>query len=386
MKKTFFITTIVIMLMSILALSGFLIWYYLPINQINRAFDDADYEKVASLYEYIKKDEDRASIQDKFIEITKDYYNNYLCEIIQYDEINEYYDLVEDVMTKNKSFSRYKDDTVEIYDSRNAYNRAKELMDNKVYIDAINDFNLVSDKDKKYKKLAVENSAICRNSYCTDVIFNAQTLMDEHEYLSAKEVVTEALEYFPEESTLQDMLANIDAFLNIDINGKWCAIYNFGQVISGELGINAANLNFPVKIVMQIDNNSSGNNIKVYMDSDSIKNAIDVLTSDEASMKAIFELANQYGLDKNLINIAVTTMYGGSYSKFVYDYFGSEIEKVLNEYSYTNKCDITPDKIAFSQDETIEYEYNNSSLVLKSYIGNNDLLNIIQYPLTLVRE
>lgn len=381
-KKLIYITSILLIAMVIAAV---IIWYYLPINRIYRAFDKGDYEEIVQLYEKVWSQSKRDNVKERLIAVADEYYDEYLSEEITYSKVMDFYDLVtENVLKRDKYIKTQIDDINEINVSRDNYEKAAKYMRNDEYILAIQYFEMVSEKDQVYKNKAEENIDICKQNYCSDTIMTVASLVIEEQYEAAKEILLEALAIFPDESLLIDKLAEIEELINkqnsIDITGVYKVKYDVGELIANEMGISGYKVECPVTVVLSIDNSS----LSVYVDEDSIHSAIEELT--KSSMDAIYAVASDYGIGKKEADIAVLMMYKGSYADFIMDNFGDEISDALNEFSYEMAYIVEGNNIIMDDDGILEYSLTDNYLKLVEYNGDNTALNMLDYPVNMERE
>lgn len=382
MKKvvSIFITIIILLL----AAGCYLFWYNMPINKINRAFEKEDYKEVTTLYSDLVKDEDMQSVKERLSSIASDYYESYIDHDISYKEAVKYFDLVtKKVLKKDKDVLGLLDNIKEIESSRDDYNEGMNLMEDKFYLEAIEHFTMVSKIDKENYKAAKKNIDSCIEAYCLDTIAMAEELMAECDYDGAYNVVIYAYNIFPEEQMLGEMLDVIKEYLEVDMSSSYYATYDLGDMIAAELGLYGYDVYFPAKLVFEF----SDDHLRIYVDADSIESALDAMTADEESMKAVYALAEEYGIKKKEADLLISLTYGGSYTKFILDNYGPEIEEALADFTHDVSCKADSNYIyigdAKKGDDYLTYTDSGSYMTLDSYNGKDGVLGLLVYPLTL---
>ena len=402
--KKFLIIFIPILLLAG-SIGGYIYWYYLPIHKIERAFEMEDYTVVVDLYGELSGTEEKKYVQGELAKVAGDLYRDYLAEKISFDKAMEYFDLVKRVLKKNSKVAEQREAMEEICRSRILFSEGMGFMDQRKYLEAIQCFQDVSGLDTKYRKEADERILACRNEYCEGVLSQARELMTAQSYEEAQVLVLSALEYFPGEPSLEDRLKEIRDYLEemrrrqeeleqelqekqaAKIEGTWSTEYNLGGLIAEELGVYDYSLCFPVELVFSFCEGTMG----IYVSKDSIRPALDALTADPNSMEAIYRVAENYGIKKATADLLIKLTYGGSYSDFIMDYFGKEIDDALKEFSlstayYSDGTRIFVGTECENEDHYISITVSEKSMALEEYVGERVPLSWLQYPILLERE
>lgn len=389
-KKKKAIKLILIIVLPVLlilgAVGGFFIWYFQPINRVNRAFEAEDYATVVELWDRLNID-DAEDVQDRLYAVVKDYHDDYIDEKISYEEAVDFLELVtENALSNHRKTRKLRAEIDMIYESREAYSAGVRFMEACDYLIAIDRFEMVVEDDVKYREMADRYIEECRTIYISIVIAEADEYINVEKYELACEVLTDALERFPDDDALASKLEEVAALMYSDIEGKWYTTYDFGDLIAAEMGLSGYNLYFPAELVFEFD----GTKMKMYVNEDSIESALDAMTADKESMEALYAVAEQYGVNKFEADVLVTVVYGGSYTRFLMDQYGTEISNALNSF----KCEInyTADSRKIHLEDTGSNNYfsyssdNSNSLNLTSYTGNTDPINVLSYPIALKRK
>lgn len=387
-RKILFVVIPVVIVLC--AVGGFLIWYNQPMNRINRAFEAADYETVVNLYGRLSKEDDIREVENRLIDIAQDYHNDYIKEKCSYKDIKSFFELItEDILRKNKKVTRLNDEIDEVNQSRIVYNDGLVSMENNELLTAIQCFEAVSELDKVYKEKADEYIIQCKNEYIDSVLVDVDVCIELEQYEIAQEQVIDALEIFPDDERLDEKLKEINALMYSDIEGTWSTTYDFGSLIAAEMGISGYKVYFPAELVFVFD----GKNMNMYVDENSIRPALDAMTADAESMEALYAVAEDYGVNKFEADILVKLMYGGSYSAFLMDQYGSEINNALASfrcevaYSADSKKIHLGDNGSGASNNYYNYTTDNGSwMELTSYAGAQNPLNTISYPVKLTRR
>lgn len=390
MKKVIFkIILIFIPILLILgAVLGYYIWYNMPINKIERAFEEGNIKEVVSLYSELTNDEDMKSVQIRLKDMASDYYDGYLDDEISYDEVVEYLELVtKKVLKKDKDTKSYIENIAIIKASRDSFDIGLNLMNEGSYLEAIVSFGKVSDLEKRKYKEAKSFIEECTTLYCEGVVDRANELIASEEYEDALSLVQEALSHFEDSELLSDKLEEILTYLDVDLAGKYTVTYDLGDMIVGELGMTGYDVYFPATIIFELGDDK----LAIYVDSNSIESALNALTADSESMKAVYALAEDYGIGSKEADMLIAFTYGGSYTKFILDNFGGEIEDALAEFSHEVKCSIDNKKIYIgttdkNDNSYLTYTDGGSYIIIESYTGNDAILGGLTYPLKLVKS
>lgn len=227
-----------------------------------------------------------------------------------------------------------------------------------------------------------------QNIICQKYINDIDVLISSEKYEAAQTKLEMALGYFPDNNQLLEKYSEIAALLFSDIEGKWSAQYDFGDMIAAELGLSGMKIYFPATMVFDF----SGNKVSIYVDESSISSAIDEMTKDSESMKAFYEVAAQYGVSKFTADLLVKFTYGGSYSAFLTDQFGGEINGALATFACSEAFCADSRKIYIGTTESNSSSYCDYStkeggkLLLEAYTGNHIILNSLNYPIELTRK
>lgn len=361
---------------------GFIIWYNLPINKINRAFEEGDIKEVVRLFPELTKDEDIDSVSARLKDMAGDYYDDYLDGDMSYDDTMAYFKLVSrKVLKKDKQVTKLINNIDEIEQSRTDFNEALSLMDDEDYLGAISLFNQVSKLDKGNYKKAATKIEECKTAYCEVVSEAADEQIEKGDYEGALLVIQEAIAILPDEEALTGKLTEIMAYMEVDISGTYTASIDLGDMIAGELGLTGYNVYFPAVLVLEL----SDDKLKIYVDSNSIESGLDALTSDSDSMEAVYSLAGDYGINKKEADLLIAFTYGGSYTKFIMDNFGGEIQDALDEFTHEVKCYAdnkyiyigTTDK---NDNNYLTYSSDATGIKLESYKGSDSILALLPYP------
>lgn len=389
-KRILFIVIPIVLVLG--AIGGFLMWYFAPANRINRALEAEDYQTVTALYDELYdrlKDEQTEAIQERLYSVAKDYHDDYLKEKVEYDDVADYYKLVmESVLSYHRKTKKLFEEVETIHQSRIDYDKGIELMEAGDYLGAIEFFRKVSEIDELYIDKALQYEDSCKQSYIAELIAEADVLIAEEKYESARELIISAFDYFPEEDELTAKLEEITALMYSDIEGKWSTTYDFGDLIASEMGLSGYSLYFPAELMFEFD----GTTMKMYVNEDSIEEALDAMCADPDSMDALYVVAEQYGVNKLEADVLVKLFYGGSYSAFLLDQYGTEINEALNAF----KCEIAYSAdsrkihLGASQSNTANYftyeSEESNSLELLSYTGNTDPIYALKFPINLIRK
>lgn len=383
MKKIVGIILTIVILAGICTGAYFYV-YFMPIHVIERAFEDKDYEKVVEVYSKLEDSSDREKVRNQLLDIAKDYYDDYLDEAISYEDISEYFELVESVLKKESDYKDYLEDIDEIYESRNNYNLGIDAIETSDFLLAISYFELVSDIDEKYVELADEKIIYCQDSYVTIVIEEADGYLDSYDYVSALEVIEDALSIFPKEQRLLDYAEKLKAYTDVENVISYCATYDLGDLIASEMGIYGYDVYFPAVLIVAFEDS----NLSVYVDPESIKPALDAMTADDESMKALYSIVEDYGFSQAGADMLISLTYGGSYSDFIYDYFGTEIDEALSEFTFHTTCFRTVTNIYIGTDGINDNNYLTCSIdgdvmTIESYTGNSAFWKQFEYPILL---
>lgn len=381
-SKKFILAIVAVLLIIGAAILGFVLWYNLPINKINRAFEEGDIKEVVRLFPELTKDEDIDSVSARLRDMAGNYYDDYLDGDMSYDDTMAFFKLVSrKVLKKDKQVTKLINNINEIEQSRTDFNEALILMKDEDYLGAISLFNQVSKLDKANYKKAAAKIEECKTAYCENAIEAADELIESGDYEGALEVVQEALEILPDDEALLGKLAEIMSQLDVDLAGKYTSTIDLGDLIAGELGLTGYNVYFPAVLVLEL----SDDKLKIYVDPDSIESALNALTANEESMEAVYSLADEYGINKKEADILIALTYGGSYAKFIMDNFGGEIQDALDDFTHEVKCHADSNYIYIgttdkNDNNYLTYSDNGTSIKLESYKGSDSILSLLPYP------
>lgn len=382
------ILLIMIPIMVVLcAIGGLLIWYFLPMNRINRAFEAEDYRSVVNLYSKLNE-KNAEEVKNRLVDIADDYHDDYLKEKAEYKDVTEYFELVmEDILSKNRKTKKLLEEIETVHKSREDFAFGLEYMEAENYLEAIECFERVSELDENNYEKASLNIENCRDKYIDELLEDVDKLLAEEEYEQAQDKVVAALELFPENDLLEDKLNEIASLLYADIEGVWYTTYDFGDLIASEMGLDGYKLYFPAQLVYEF----TDSNMHMYVDEDSIESAIDAMAADEESLDALFAVAEDYGFSRFQVELLVNVMYGGSYSAFLMSQYGDEIKSALDAFDYeclyyADSKKIYLDSQVSNSTNYYEYTGNGNSLCLESYTGNKNPINVLSYPVSLLRK
>lgn len=384
-KRILFIVIPVVLVLA--AVGAFLLWYLSPSKRVDRAFETQDYETVVEWYSKLK-DEKAEEVQDRLIDIAKDYHDAYLNEKMKYKDAMEYYNLVmKEALADSRKARKYREEIETVYQSREDYSKAVEYMEEERYLEAIEYFDKVSDIDDLYRVKADENIEYCRTEYIAEVIDKADELIAEEAYEEAKDVVLDALDVLPDDESLTAKLNEIASLMYADIKGTWTTSYDFGDLIAAELGVSGYNIYFPAELIFEFTDDK----MHMYVSEDSIKPALEAMTADEESMNALYSVAEDYGFTKFQADLLVGIVYGGSYAEFLMDQFGTEIQDALEAFDYETTYFADSRKIYVNSSESSNdnyylYETDGSTLDLNSYTGSGKPMGYLTYSITLDRK
>ena len=375
-------------------IGGYIFWYNLPFQQIERALQEEDYETVAELYGELSREEDRETVQETLSAVAEEYYEEYRKEKISFEEADGYFDLVWKVLKDKREVVVQRENMEEIRESRITFEQGEELMEQGEYLEAIVCFREISALDRKYRKKAEEWIPVCRNGYCEEVLGRVQEMLEAKAFEDAHQLVGEALEHFPEEVSLTQKQQEIEELEKQErerlererlereqllLVGNWSMEYDLGELIAEELGVKGYLLYFPVKMIVTIDEDS----LQMYVQKDSIKPALDALTADPASMSAIYQVAQNYGINKSTADFLIRMTYGGSYSDFILDNFGDEIDAALAEFSlstiyYADGTRIYLGTAQENETHYLSYVCSLEELQLEGYVGGQMPLSLLE--------
>lgn len=386
MKKFLIIISIII-----IAVGGFLVWYFMPINVINRAFEKDDYEIIVEKYSKLTSDKDRENVKNRSIELVDKYYNAYLRESKDYKEVSRFYKLfMSKEFGEDDAFITYRERFEIIKESRDNFSLGEKYMQDGQYLEALEYFEKVSDEDKLYRRRTESNMAVCEEKYINQIIDDADKLVEAKEYSAAYAVLTEAYEKFSNNEMLSKKLEIVLELVEKDvkesenISGQWYAKCDMGNILAAELGIAGSNISFPLDMVFDI----TDANINLYVDEKSIKPALQYLTDN--SMDELYKLAEGYGIGRKEADTFVKWTYRGSYPDFIMDYFKDDINEALKsvacQYSYVidDNCIVLTD----SSGNVIRVDYLvvNGELHFEKYEGKDNRMNLFDYPVILKRR
>lgn len=365
---------VVIAIVSIILLCGIcgVVWYYLPVNRANRAFEQGDYKLVLELYPKLN-DKDADEIKNKLIDIADEKYQEYYNTDNGYGSLIKYIELLnENGFKKEDRLEGIASDTILIRESRDEYNEAKKLMDEGHYIAAISHFDKVIDKDKKYKRKAESNSEKSKELYIADVISLMEDNINNKDYEKALEVANAALSHFPDDEELNEKYNEILLFLapKDSIKGRWTCDYNAGSLIAWYIDAGDKEVNFPLKMNAEITDDK----IILNLDRASIDEGIDKLT--EENMDIIYNIIEQNGIDRVEADAMVGFLYGGSYSKMLKTLGKDSIDDAVKEFDMELYYKIEDGKLYLSNSE----EFNKDNFIIYSLNGN--VLNLNSYNTT----
>ncbi len=381
------ILAIVVMLLILgAAILGF-IWYNLPINRINRAFEEGDIKQVVSLFPELTSGEDIEDVSGRLRDMASDYYDDYLGGDMSYDDTMAFFKLItKRVLKKDKKVAKLISNINEIEQSRIDYDEALSLMDDEDYLGAISHFGLVSKLDKVSYKKASKKIEECWAAYEASVIEVVDKLVESGDYEGALEALQDALEILPGSDALTDRLSEVMAYMDVDLSGKYTTTIDLGDMIAGDLGLSGYDVYFPAVLVLEL----SDDKLKIYVDPDSVESALNALTADSESMEAVYALAEDYGINKAEADILIALTYGGSYTKFIMDNYGGEIQDALDSFAHEVKCYVdnkyiyigTTDK---NDTNYLTYSESSTGIILESYKGSDSILSALKYPIPWAR-
>lgn len=389
MKKAIIMILLVLLLGG--GVGGYFYWYYLPINRIERAFAQEDYDTVVEYYGELSDAQDKKDVQEELAAVAKDYYQQYYKEKVSYNTAMDFFDLTGKILKKHTQAMEYRANIQEIYQSRKTYGNGISYMNKEQYLNAIACFEAVSNLDEEYRKNADANIRTCKEAYCDKAIEQAQAHILSEAYYDARDVLEEALTYFPDEARLLDLLAEVremidalEAVVDIVIDGDYVVTYNVGDLVAKELGVTNYKVIFPVKMTYSFRDG----HLSISVVKSSIKPALDALTSDNDSMEAIYAVAKSYGINKTAADILIKMTYGGSYSDFIMDYFGGDIDEALKDFSLETIYCVDETAIYLGTEEPggddyFTYAGTDSGLRLEEYMGFDSMLSLLEYPIEL---
>lgn len=389
MKKTLLIlipVCAVILLIS--AKLGYNYWYNLPENKMQRAFGAEDYKAVVELYGQLSKDEDKSEVKERLINIAVANYEDYLVERIEYKEAKDFFDcLLQLNFGRDTRVSDYRKMLKEVKESRDVFMTALQKMEEKKFIEAIASFEKVSVLDEVYYNKAKEHTETCKVGVRDLALAEAEHCMESEEYEKAQTVIFEALDILPEDGTLLEMQKEIQKYLEVSIKGNWSVKYDLGELIAQEMGLQGEKLYFPAMLVLECTDRE----VKMYVRKESIRMALDAMLADEKTMDLIYEVAADYGIKKGEADLLVKLMYGGSYTRFILDRFETQIDQALERCTYESVYHLDPYKLYVGTEGKNEnhyyfYKQEGTKLILEGYVGEESVLKMLNYPMTLERE
>lgn len=387
LKKKILLSVIVAALLT----AAFFLWFYWPVFVINKAFKNDDYEIIVSEYSKVRTQKDRIEIKEKSLDKVEKYYNAYVKESKKYKEVDRFYKIMmSEEFGEEDAFLEYRDKLEIIKASRDSYEEGENYYKKYNYLEAIKAFEKVVKEDKAYRRRADAYITDCTGKYIDQVLIDTDELLQGKLYKAAVVAMEDALENFPDDKRLKEKYQLVLEEYNKvegadkDIRGIWSVEYDMGDTLAYYLGITGYDIVFPLQMVFEIDDR----NIKMYVDREGIKPALQYLT--ENSMDALYEVADSYGISRSQADTFVKWTYGGSYPDFIMDYFESDINSALNEASFEYSYTLDDNEIIITGKEgntvIAEYKCSGGIFVINSISGDDPGLGEFDYPLTLERR
>lgn len=386
MKRVVIVLVVLICLVGG-GIGGYMVWQNSPDVKIEKALLQEDYDLVVSLYGDVKSTELKNDVKEELLGVAKGRYNGYLQGDVSYSDMLTFFDLVErNILRNDESIREFRAQAKELNTSKEVFEEAERLRKDGKYMEAIASYEKVSLKDTENREKADQYIYECKEAYLQEILDKADALIEAESYEEAKSFLLDAMKELPEEDALKDKLAKIQEAMAVSLDGTYTTQYNFGDLIAAELGINGYRVYFPAVMVMEI----KGEEVTFYIDENCIRDGLDALTHDAGSMEAIYSVVEDYGFTKGEADLLVTLAYKGSYTDFIMDNFGGEIQTALREYRFSDVC--FADKHNFylgttgkNDDSYFSYSEDGIELTFESYTGENYVLNMMKYPLVFTR-
>ncbi len=383
---------VVVVLVIIIALAGgsvggYLVWQNSPDVKIEKALLQEDYDLVVSLYGDVKSAELKNDVKEELLSIAKGRFNGYLSGEVSYSDMLTYFDLVErNILRNDESIREYRAQAKELEASKAVFEEAQKLRKDGKYMEAIASYEKVSLKDTENRAKADQYIYECREAYLQEILDRVDALIEAESYEEAKTCLLDAMKELPEEEALRDKLAEVQEAMKVSLDGTYTIQYNFGDLIAAELGITGYKVYFPAVMVMEIQ----GEEVTFYIDEKCIRDGLEALTHDTGSMEAIYSVVEDYGFTKGEADLLVMIAYKGSYTDFIMDNFGGEIQEALREYRFSDVCFADQHNFYLgttgkNDDSYFTYTDEGLSLTFESYTGDNYVLKMMKYPLVFTR-
>ena len=368
---------IIAVILAVAAVAGGIaIWYNLPVNKMNRALKAEDYKLASELYPQLTEDNDRHRVEKIFLRECRGYYDEYINEDISYKEAREFYKLASsNVLRGNESLKEIRNITDIVYEDRNAYEDALELLADKEYKEAILLLVSITDYDVKTYEAASAKALAAYDDYTSACMDDIREAIDIKEYETAIAYVDSALAFIPESYqghsfmdtrlALERIRSNIEQLMNDGAaDGVYSTTYDIGNLLAEELGTDA-DIHIQVTMIVEI----SDTTLHIYPDTSELEAAIDSFANEHSDI--IYELAENYGIDPDMAKTAIDLMYNGSWSAFIMDNFSSEIDAAMaatDRYIYyeieADKCYTWEEGASKSPDNAATVEFAKKSITI----------------------
>lgn len=207
------------------------------INALEKAdkyYENGDYENAISEYSKVPESyENYEEAQNKLNQVYADYISSTVGTATKYNSsknykqavqvINTAYDILPDSIDTTE-LDTVKEESLTAYKTEVA-NEVAELTENKKWAEAFDviDEAISFDDNEYFQNLKMSTE----NKFVSDAVNQADSLMSERNYTSAKTTVNEAIKILPNNSTLKDKLAEIEKKAPVSlatitpINGGW---------------------------------------------------------------------------------------------------------------------------------------------------------------------
>jgi len=272
-------------------------WFNRPEYKVNKAIEAEDIEKVAKYYDKMKDSDAKEEVEKSMVVYCTGLNEQYIEDDIEYDELMDQYEILEDMLDGNDSYEYLVDNAKVLKESKEAYENGKKALAAQDYPTALEEFNKVSSDDKNYEK---------------------------------------ALEQIDE----------VKKYLLPDVIGRWAANIELGKAIAKSANqFMFSDIEFNVTMYMEFIDEQTG---RLYMDPDELKAALKQYVTDVLN-EAVEVSAKNSGLSKEAFEKEFKKMYGMSFNKYIEENmdlesaFG-EVDDIYDDFTY----EIDGDKINIS--------------------------------------